>query len=60
MDPYDDLRTAVLRQAVKDYKYNPIMRSEVLDFVDSELFEFYSDNIDRDTFKEYLQKIAPF
>ncbi len=58
--PYDNLRAAVLRQAVVDYKYNPLMREEVIRFVKSDWFEFFADNISRDVFLEHLKKIAPF
>lgn len=57
---YGDLRAAVLRQAVKDYKYKPEMRQEIIRFVKSDLFDLYSDNIDRETFLEHLKKIALF
>lgn len=57
---YDDLKAAVLRQAARDYKYNPEMRQEIIRFVKSDLFDLYSDNIDRETFLERLKKIAPF
>lgn len=57
---YDNLRAAVLRQAVRDYKYAPKMRQEIIRFVKSDLFDLYSDNIDRETFLERLKKIAPF
>ena len=57
---YDNLRAAVLRQAVRDYKYNPLMRQEIIRFVKSDWFDLYSDNIDRETFLERLKKIAPF
>lgn len=57
---YEELRAAVLRQAVVDYKYNPLMRKEVIAFVKSDWFEFFADNIDRDIFLEHLKKIAPF
>lgn len=57
---YDGLRAAVLRQAVRDYKYAPKMRQEIIRFVKSDWFDLYSDNIDRETFLERLKKIAPF
>ena len=57
---YDNLRAAVLRQAVRDYKYVPKMRQEIIRFVKSDLFDLYSDNISRETFLEHLKKIAPF
>ena len=39
--PHDNLRAAVLRQAVVDYRYKPKMRPEIIAFVKSDWFEFF-------------------
>jgi hypothetical protein len=59
-DPYVLLKANILKQAVYDYKYNRLMRKEVLNFVMSDWFEVISSEISREAFLDGLKKIAPF
>ena len=59
-DPYVLLKANILKQAVYDYKYNRLMRKEVLNFVKSDWFEVISSEISREAFLDGLKKIAPF
>lgn len=59
-DPYILLKANILKQAVYDYKYNRLMRKEVIDFVNSDWFEAISSEVTREAFLDGLKKIAPF
>lgn len=59
-DPYVLLKANILKQAVYDYKYNRLMRKEVIDFVNSDWFEAISSEATREAFLDGLKKIAPF
>lgn len=59
-DPYAVLKAHILKQAVYDYKNYPIMRKEIINFVNSDWFEVISSGISREAFLDRLKKIAPF